>query len=82
MVTGFTRLFGGTFTGMDFLTKPFQAEQVLNAIDAALVRDADLRAQRNNHQATLDGFDVLTPREREVAMLAAHDMLTRYIVRA
>jgi len=57
---------------LDFLTKPDEERDVLAAIDAALVRDADQRNVR-----TL--FATLTPREREVCLLVARGLLNKQI---
>src|SRR5262245_31256657 len=51
---------------VDFLTKPVQAEVLLDAVARALARDAENRAVRARQQATRARFDRLTPREREV----------------
>jgi len=50
----------------DFLTKPFKREELVEAVERALVRDREAReaiAERAARQARLD---TLTPREREV----------------
>ncbi|MEI9974727.1 MAG: response regulator [Ignavibacteriota bacterium] len=64
---------------MDFLTKPFLPDQVLDAIRDALARDADLRVRRNDIQAAEGRFAELTPREREVAAMVARGMLNKQI---
>jgi FixJ family two-component response regulator len=51
---------------VDFLTKPFRDQDMLDAVAAAIDRD---RARRSNEERTADlraRFDALSPREREV----------------
>jgi FixJ family two-component response regulator len=50
----------------DFLTKPVKKEILFPAIQRALARDAQERAQRARHRELRAIFDALTPREREV----------------
>jgi FixJ family two-component response regulator len=50
----------------DFLTKPVNAADLLQAVRAALQRAADQRAEREELAALQQCLDSLTPREREV----------------
>src|ERR1017187_1953802 len=50
----------------DFLTKPVKKETLFAAIERALARDAQERAQRARLRELRARFDALTPREREV----------------
>ena len=50
----------------DFLTKDAPKEDLLNAVERALARDALQRAQRLHLQELRDRFATLTPREFEV----------------
>lgn len=51
---------------IDFLEKPVEGAQLLDAVQRALVRDGDGRAQRSRSRALATRYDSLTPREREV----------------
>jgi FixJ family two-component response regulator len=50
----------------DFLTKPVKKEILFAAIERALARDAQERAQRARRRELRALFDALTPREHEV----------------
>jgi FixJ family two-component response regulator len=64
---------------VEFLTKPFRDQELLDAIQQALQRDRAARAQ----QAEVDGlhgrYRALTAREREVMELVVSGMLNRQI---
>jgi FixJ family two-component response regulator len=51
---------------VDFLTKPVDPPVLLEAVARALARDAEARAVRSRQAAARQGYDRLTPREREV----------------
>jgi len=51
---------------VDFLTKPVEAQALLDAVTGAIARDADNRRVRARRQDARARFDRLTPREREV----------------
>ena len=51
---------------MEFLLKPFDNQELLNAIDAAIVRDRETRAKRAETADLQRRYALLTPREREV----------------
>ena len=51
---------------VDFLTKPVQAEALLEAVARAVVRDAEERVIRARHHEARERYQRLTPREREV----------------
>jgi FixJ family two-component response regulator len=62
---------------VEFLTKPFRDQDLLDAVRVALDRD---RKQRERKKTTRDlriRFDALTPREREVLSLVASGMMNR-----
>ena len=50
----------------DFLTKPVKRKALFDAVERALARDAEDRAQRGRQRELRARFDALTPREREV----------------
>lgn len=64
---------------VDFLCKPVRAEELLDAIERALARDAEGRARRAEQGAARARFDGLTPREREVCLLAAQGLGNKQI---
>ena len=51
---------------VEFLTKPFRDQDLLDAIQQALERDRVARAQRTEMAELRERFDALTPRERDV----------------
>ena len=51
---------------VDFLTKPFDDQQLLDAINRALERDRMLRRQRSQYADALSRFSALTARQRQV----------------
>lgn len=64
---------------VEFLTKPFRDQDLLDAIQVALERDR-IRHQREAEMATLRGrFESLTPREREVLPLVVSGLLNKQV---
>lgn len=63
----------------DFLTKPVQNRELLQAIERALARDAAARAERAERAAAGARLTRLTPRERQVCALVATGMLNKQI---
>jgi FixJ family two-component response regulator len=51
---------------VEFLSKPFGEEELLRAIDTAIVRDRAARLKRSEIAKLQAHYDRLTPREREV----------------
>lgn len=51
---------------VDFLTKPVEAQTLIDAVARAIARDAEERAVRARHSNVKERFNRLTPREREV----------------
>lgn len=51
---------------LEFLTKPFSEQELLDAIHQALIRDRELRAVRTELDALRERFAKLTARERDV----------------
>ena len=64
---------------LEFLTKPFDDDQLLQAIQQALARDHVIRQQEAEVTALQKRFDRLTPRERQVMSLVASGMLNKQI---
>jgi len=64
---------------IEFLTKPFQDQQLLDAIRQALDRDRLARRQQSNLAELRKRFETLTAREREVMVLVVSGMLNKQI---
>jgi FixJ family two-component response regulator len=62
---------------IDFLTKPINEDHLLQAINAALNRDRELRHNRAELAKLEDRYASLTPREREVLPLVASGLLNK-----
>jgi FixJ family two-component response regulator len=63
----------------DFLLKPFDDDQLLLAVDAALRRSRDLRQALVQARELRRRFDLLTPRERQVFELVSEGLLNKQI---
>jgi len=63
----------------DFLTKPVKKDLLFAAIERALARDAQERAQRARRRELRARFDALTPREREVLVHVLTGQLNKQI---
>ena len=64
---------------VEFLTKPFRDQDLLDAIQQALQRDSGARAQQTEIHALEQRFQSLTVREREVMTLVVSGMLNKQI---
>ena len=64
---------------VEFLTKPFRDQDLLDAIGQALERDRAARAERKGTAKLAALFDSLTPREREVMTLVVGGLLNKQI---
>lgn len=63
----------------EFLTKPFRAQELLDAVRQALVRDSELRKQRSDAFELQERLGTLTPREGQVLRLVAKGLLNKQI---
>ena len=63
----------------DFLTKPVSSETLLAAVQRAIVRDEDRRAQRDENQQQRQRLDSLTPTEQKVFALIVRGKLNKQI---
>jgi FixJ family two-component response regulator len=64
---------------VDFLTKPFRQQEMLDAVAAAIERD---RRRREDEKMTANAralFDKLTPRERDVLALVTAGLMNKQI---
>ena len=64
---------------VEFLTKPFRDQDLLDAIQQALERDRTARQNRGEIADLLKRYDMLTTREREVMRLVVSGMLNKQI---
>jgi len=64
---------------VEFLTKPFQDQDLLDAIRQALDRDRVTRQQHSNLAGLRKRYEALTAREREVMGLVVSGMLNKQI---
>jgi FixJ family two-component response regulator len=64
---------------VEFLTKPFRDQDLLDAIQQALERDDRTRQQQHEIEELKERFETLTMREREVMGLLVSGMLTKQI---
>ena len=64
---------------IEFLTKPFRDQDLLDAIHQALDRDRATRQQRGELAELRKRYDSLTTREREVMRLVVSGMLNKQI---
>jgi RNA polymerase sigma factor (sigma-70 family) len=64
---------------VEFLTKPFHDQDLLDAIHSALERDRGRRQQEAGLAVLRERFESLSPREREVVSLVVSGMLNKQI---
>jgi FixJ family two-component response regulator len=67
---------------VEFLTKPFRDQDLLDAIHFALERDHARRLQEAEVTKLRDRYESLTPREREVLPLVVSGLLSKQIADA
>jgi FixJ family two-component response regulator len=64
---------------VEFLTKPFGKQELLRAIEEALLRDGEARKQRSENFELQKRLETLTPRERQVLALVVTGRLNKQI---
>jgi len=64
---------------VEFLTKPFHDQDLLDAVQQALERDHTRRQQQSEVAKLRKCYDELTPREREVMQLVVTGMLNKQV---
>lgn len=64
---------------VEFLTKPFRDQDLLDAIQEALQRDKETRHQENEIEELQERYKSLTTRERDVMRLLVSGMQTKQI---
>ena len=67
---------------VDFLSKPFDDDELLRAVQRALVRESNARAAFEEEQAARQRLQSLTPREYEVLTYLLTGMLNKQIAGA
>jgi FixJ family two-component response regulator len=64
---------------IEFLTKPFRDQDLLDAIQLGLARDRARRETENALATLRERFESLSPREREIMIQVAHGRLSKQI---
>ena len=64
---------------IEFLTKPFRDQELLDAIQLGLSRDRVRRENEKALAALRERFESLSPREREIMIQVAHGRLNKQI---
>jgi FixJ family two-component response regulator len=64
---------------VEFLTKPFRPQELLDAVQQALDRDRQLHDKRRETAEVRHRYETLTAREREVMELVVSGMLNKQI---
>lgn len=64
---------------VEFLTKPFRAEELVDAVRQALVRNGHFRKQRSEILELRERLGTLTPRESQVLALVVAGLLNKQI---
>jgi FixJ family two-component response regulator len=64
---------------VEFLTKPFREQELLDAVQQALERDRNAREQRAEIAELRSRYRLLTPREREVMALVVTGLLNKQV---
>jgi FixJ family two-component response regulator len=64
---------------MDFLTKPFRDQEMLDAVAGALERDRNRRNHEKSNSDVRARFALLTPRQRQIMGLVADGLMNKQI---
>ena len=64
---------------VEFLTKPFREQDLLEAVQRAISRHRQTREQHASMRILQSRYDLLTPREREVYPLVASGLLNKQV---
>jgi FixJ family two-component response regulator len=64
---------------IEFLTKPFRDQELLDAVDAGLARDRARRESEKTLVALRERFDTLSPRERAIMIQVTAGRLNKQI---
>ena len=64
---------------VEFLTKPFREQELLEAVQRAISRHRQILDQRSSMRVLQSRYELLTPREREVFPLVASGLLNKQV---
>lgn len=64
---------------IDFLAKPFRDQDMLDAVAAAIERDADRRRMENGAARLAERYESLSPRERQVMVLVTAGKMNKQV---
>ena len=64
---------------VSFLTKPFDENALLTAVNEAVARDVQRRAKEQANESVRARFDALSPREREVMGLVTAGLMNKQV---
>src|SRR5262249_31520287 len=64
---------------VEFLTKPFRPQELLDAVQQALERDRESREKRREIAEVRNRYETLTAREREVMELVVAGLLNKQV---
>jgi RNA polymerase sigma factor (sigma-70 family) len=64
---------------IDFLTKPFEDQDLLDAVQRGLARDRERREHDDSLRTLKERFESLTPREREIMLHVAQGRLNKQV---
>jgi FixJ family two-component response regulator len=64
---------------VEFLTKPFRGQELIDAIQQALTRDRERRKRKSQTSELAERHSTLTPRERQVLRLVVAGLLNKQI---
>lgn len=64
---------------VEFLTKPFRSQELLDAVQQALERERESRERRRETEELRKRYETLSPREREVMEMVASGLLNKQI---
>ncbi len=64
---------------VDFLTKPFRDQEMLEAVTVALERDRKRRGEEKSHSEVQARFASLTPRERQIMALVTGGLMNKQV---
>jgi FixJ family two-component response regulator len=64
---------------VDFLTKPFHEQEMLDAVTAALECDQKQRNEERSHSDLQDRFALLSDRERQIMALVTGGLMNKQV---
>jgi FixJ family two-component response regulator len=64
---------------VDFLTKPFREQEMVDAVTAALLRDRTRRSEEKSHSEVQERFAKLTRRERQIMELVTRGLMNKQV---